>query len=123
MAKTMNRILVVDDDEDILDSVSLVLRRNGFEVISLSDCRQTVERAAEIHPDLILLDINLGFCDGRQLCLELKNRHRFPHHILLFSANPEMAESIELYKADEFIAKPFSIKEFVLTIREHVPVS
>ena len=116
----MNRILVVDDDEDILDSVSWILNKNGFDVFPLSDCRRTIQMAAEVQPDVILLDINLGYCDGRQLCLELKNRHQFPRHILLFSANPELVESIGLYKADEFICKPFSIKEFVLTIKEHI---
>lgn len=119
----MNSILVVDDDDDILESVTFVLERNGFDVIALSDCRKIIEVAAYKKPDLILLDINLGHCDGRQLCLQLKNKWRFPKHILLFSANPELVESIDLYKADEFIRKPFSIKEFVHTIREHMPVN
>lgn len=119
----MNKILIVDDDEDILLSVSLILKRSGFDVISLQDCRKAIQTVADEKPDLILLDINLGFCDGRQLCLELKNRQSYSHHILLFSANPELVESIDLYKADEFIRKPFSIKAFVATLREHMLLS
>lgn len=116
----MSKILVVDDDEDILESVSFVLEKYGFEVCGLSDCRKTVSTAAQEKPDLILLDINLGFCDGRQLCLQLKNRYSYQKRILLFSANPELVESIDLYQADEFIRKPFGIKEFVSKIREHI---
>ena len=119
----MNKILIVDDDEDILLSLGLLLSRHGFEVISLQDCRKTVQTVSDEKPDLILLDINLGFCDGRQLCLELKNRRGYAHHILLFSANPELVEAIDLYKADEFIRKPFSIKAFVATLREHMPAN
>ena len=118
--KLMNKILVVDDDADILNSVSWILRKNDFEVVTLIDCRKVLETVRDTKPDLILLDINLGYCDGRQLCLQLKNTNLFNHPILLFSANPEMVESVSLYKADDFIQKPFAIKEFVTTIREHL---
>ncbi len=119
----MNKILVADDDNDILDIVSLILKMQGFEVISLLDCRQVIKTAEEVKPDLILLDINLGFCDGRKLCLELKNVHLFGNHILLFSANPELATSLNHYKADGFIRKPFDVKGFVNTIRAHMPIA
>ena len=119
----MNKVLIVDDDADILESVSWILKKNDFEVVTLIDCRKLLETVREMEPDLILLDINLGHCDGRQLCLQLKNKNLFSHHILLFSANPELVESTSLYKADDFISKPFVIKEFVTTIREHIPVN
>ena len=118
----MNKILIVDDDEDILLSLSLILKRNGFEVVTLQDCRKTVQTITHENPELVLLDINLGFCDGRELCLKLKNTQHYPHHVILFSANPELVKSIDLYKADEFIKKPFSIKEFVETMRQHMPL-
>ena len=114
----MNKVLVVDDDEDIVDCVCMILQANGFDVVCLYDCRQVIKTVEEKKPDLILLDINLGFCDGRELCLELKERHLFKKPILLFSAKAEHAKTLHLYKADDFIEKPFGVTEFVKTIRD-----
>lgn len=116
----MSKILVVDDDEDILFTVDRILTKNHFDVTCLSDCRKMVQTAQDMKPDLILLDINLGYCDGRKLCLDMKSKHRFGKHILLFSANSEMVKGLSLYGADDFIEKPFDIKRFVETIRQHI---
>src|SRR6478735_9436262 len=109
----MQKIMVVEDDEDILLIVAILLKKNGFSVIKIDDCKKAIALAIECMPDLILFDINLGVCDGRQLCLELKTIHKFIAPILLFSANPELASSVASYKADAFISKPFESDELI----------
>ena len=116
----MQKIMIVEDDEDILFIVALLLKKNRFSVIQVSDCKKAVAVALEWMPDLILFDINLGLCDGRQLCLELKTVHHFNAPVLLFSANQELVSNLDLYKADAFIQKPFEAKELVNTIRRHL---
>ena len=71
-------------------------------------------------PDLILLDINLGLCDGRQLCYELKTVHHFAAPVLLFSANPELAIAGSYCMADGFIQKPFDTEDLVNIIQHHL---
>ena len=116
----MSKILVVDDDIDILDGIEVYLKRKKLNVVSLSDCRKVTQTVQSERPDLILLDIKLGICDGRQLCLQLKNRYRYTQPILLFSSSPELGDTVYEYQADDFILKPFSIQEFYTTIQEHL---
>jgi DNA-binding response OmpR family regulator len=116
----MQKILVVDDDTDLLFSVERVLQKNHYQVVALSDCTAAAATALEHQPHLMLLDVNMGICDGRELCRELKNSHHFSIPILLFSANGEYAADASNYNADGFIQKPFDSAEFVEFIRKYL---
>jgi DNA-binding response OmpR family regulator len=116
----MPKVMIVEDDEDILFVVTFILKQNGLSVIPLSDGEKAIEEALQSKPDLILFDINLGRYDGRQLCLELKTVHHVQIPILLFSANVTLASTIQSYKADGFIAKPFDMDLLVNTVRKEL---
>jgi DNA-binding response OmpR family regulator len=116
----MKKVIVVEDDEDILFIVSLILQRNGYSVLSISKCEEAISQALQYKPDLILFDINLGNCDGRDLCLKLKTDYGFTIPIVLFSANVNYASTIIRYKADGFIQKPFDLEELVKTVKEQL---
>ncbi len=116
----MRKILVVDDDADLLFSVTRILRKNDFTVTPLSDCTTAIQVALTDLPDIILLDVNLGECDGREICRELKNNLHLSMPVLLFSANGEYAASVTEHLADGFIQKPFDSAEFIHLINEHV---
>ncbi len=116
----MQKVMVVEDDEDILFVVTFMLKQNGFSVIALSEGEKAIPEALQSKPDLILLDINLGRYDGRQLCLELKTIHHIQIPILLFSANVTLASTIRSYKADGFIPKPFDMDLLVNTVRKEL---
>lgn len=64
----MKRIIVVDDDEEVLDTIELVLEIGGYEVEPLSDAEGIHETVNSFNPDLIILDIVLGKIDGRTIC-------------------------------------------------------
>jgi DNA-binding response OmpR family regulator len=116
----MQKILVVEDDEDILLMVAKLLRKNHFEVLTVSDCSKAVNTAKTSNPDLILMDINLGPCDGREICLNLKAEQLFTIPIILFSANTELEPTTSHYRADGFIQKPFEGNALVENLRHYL---
>ena len=116
----MQKIMVIEDDEDILFVVARLLKKNDFDVVTLSNCKDAVKAAKTSNPDLILMDINLGPCDGREICLNLKVRELFTIPIILFSANSELEPTTSKYKADGFIPKPFEANQLVENLRHYL---
>ncbi|RYY49186.1 MAG: response regulator, partial [Chitinophagaceae bacterium] len=83
----MPHILVVDDDPDLLELVTLVLKRSQYQVTALQDGTKVFPTIAEIKPDVILMDIYLGNADGRIICKELKSDDKFNTiPVILYSA-------------------------------------
>jgi DNA-binding response OmpR family regulator len=117
----MKRILVVDDDIEILCVVQLVLDSNGFEVVAISDWQQIYGQIEEFKPDLILLDVSLGTQDGRNICKQLKSNINTKHiSVILFSANHNVEKSIPECLADFFISKPFDINNLIQGINNQL---
>lgn len=104
----MQKILVLDDNADVLEAVSMVLLRKKLDVEALRDPGMLEESIAHFKPDLLLMDISMGLYDGRALCRRLKND---PRHqdlvVVLFSGQTYTAESIAESGADAILAKPF----------------
>ena len=119
----MRRVIVVEDDDDILFIVSFALEKNGYMVLPLVVGELLEEEVLRMQPDLILMDINLRTCDGRELCLKLKTKYHLQTPIILFSANVHLASTVHLYKADGFIAKPFNLDDLVSIIDGHLSTS
>lgn len=114
----MKKVLVVDDDTDILELVKMALTMNGLEVSVLSRWEKIDETIRDFTPGLILLDISLGTADGREICRNLKAAEETRDiPVILFSANIEFQKGVEQYQAEGFIAKPFELKHLVDTIR------
>ena len=110
----MKRILVVDDDVDILTVVQLVLESNGFEVSAISNWKKISPQIDAFKPDLILLDVSLGTQDGRNICKQLKSNYDTKHiSVILFSANHNVEKSVSECLADSFISKPFDINNLI----------
>ena len=114
----MKKILVVDDDEDIVDVVKFILISHGFDVHTHSTSLNVPDVVKDYHPNLILLDIRLFGKSGTEICKELKQKHTFP--IILFSADTKMGKEFSEYNADDFIKKPFDVNEFITKISSHL---
>ena len=115
------KILVVDDDQDIREIIMYVLESEGYQVSGLDNGLAVVETVAQIRPDILLLDVQLGDSDGRDICRELKGTlatQEIP--IIMISANHGWQGIREKEcKADDFLAKPFDIIELVAHVRRY----
>ncbi|MDB5197870.1 MAG: hypothetical protein JWP88_2241 [Flaviaesturariibacter sp.] len=114
-----NRILVVDDDVDLVMLLERKLVNLGFEVETAISLPEAEDILREFHPQLLLLDINLNGIDGRQLSFKLRNSAT--HHnvrIIMLSGYDCSASRAALFGADELVVKPFSF-EFLLNRIEH----
>lgn len=110
----MLKVLVVDDDLDILAVMQLLLKMKGFEVEVTTKGEETFDKVDVFKPNLILLDVLLSGYDGRIICKELKSKDETMHiPIIMFSAHPSAVESIREYGANDFIAKPFDVNELI----------
>jgi DNA-binding response OmpR family regulator len=110
----MKKILVVDDDKDVLEIVEFALTSKGFDVRIHSTSVNVVKVVKYYNPDLILLDVHLPDKLGTQICKELKEIYTIP--IILLSAYGDHQKSLAQGSADAFIIKPFDIVELVNTI-------
>jgi DNA-binding response OmpR family regulator len=114
----MKKILVVDDELDILSIIKIILERKNFLVSTISNWQQIASTIKIFMPDLILLDISLRGADGRDICKQLKtDKETEGIRIILFSANFGVEKTLEEVRADGFIAKPFEPAHLVNTIQ------
>ncbi|MDD3416513.1 MAG: response regulator transcription factor [Lachnospiraceae bacterium] len=118
MKYTDRKLLLVEDETDILILEKKLLMKQGYESIeTAADCRQALNKALEIQPDLIILDIMLPDGNGFDLYQELRKETESP--ILFLSARDEDADRIAGLGlgADDYITKPFLPEELLLRIR------
>ncbi len=117
----MSRILVVDDDTDILSVMEILLTMKGFEVEVTAKGENTFPKINTFRPDLILLDVLISGHDGRTICKQLKTDEATKHiPVIMFSAHPGAAATIADYGADDFIAKPFDVNNLIQKVNSQL---
>jgi len=110
-------IALVDDDRNILTSVSIALQAEGFAVRIYSDGEAALRAFAENAPDLVVLDIKMPRLDGMEVLRRLREKSPIPV-IFLTSKDDELDEALGLAMgADDYIAKPFSLRLLIARIR------
>jgi DNA-binding response OmpR family regulator/HPt (histidine-containing phosphotransfer) domain-containing protein len=114
----MQRILVVDDDRVQVDVVSFLLRRAGFEPLTAFDAESARDLFWDQQPVLVILDVQLGQADGRDLLRQFKQqRPKIPVLMLTaLSAEDDRVSGLEL-GADDYLAKPFGYRELIARVR------
>ena len=111
------KILIVDDDTNISELISLYLNKECFETRCEENGEDALKAFSEFHPDLILLDLMLPGMDGYQVCREIRRHSQTP--IIMLSAKGEVFDKVlglEL-GADDYIIKPFNSKELVARVK------
>ena len=110
-------VLVVDDEPKILDIIRLTLEREGFEVFEAEDGYQAMEKAREVIPDLVLLDVMMPGMDGFEVLKEIRSVSNVPVIILTVKGTEaDKVRGLEL-GADDYITKPFGHRELVSRIK------
>jgi DNA-binding response OmpR family regulator len=115
------KILVVDDEKDLVELVSVQLEAHGFEIVTGYDGQEALDKARFEKPDLIILDIMLPKIDGYKVCRMLKFDEKYKHiPIIMFTAK-SMEEDRKMgmeVGADVYITKPFEPQFLLSTIKE-----
>jgi DNA-binding response OmpR family regulator len=106
------RILLVDDEQAVQTLLTYPLRKDGYDVVSALDGQEALDRFAEQRFDLVVLDLMLPKLDGIEVCRRLRARSRVP--IIMLTAKGEEIDKVVGLEigADDYITKPFSMREF-----------
>ena len=114
------KILIVDDEKDIVKMLDYNLKKDGYRVISASDGEDALDLASREHPDLIVLDLMLPGLDGLEVCKTLKKEGKTaPIPIIMLTAKTQESDKViglEL-GADDYMTKPFSPRELLARIK------
>lgn len=116
------RVLVIDDDEDILEILNIVFQENGYEIV-LSNTGEAAEHIRVIHPDIVLLDVRIvgSVKSGPEICKEIKSQLETRHlPVMLVSAESDLAILAQECGADSYVAKPFDIFDLLSQVKEFV---
>lgn len=113
----MIKILVVEDDPDLLDLTAYVLRRDRFVVVEARDGTEALRRWGTDRPDLVLLDLGLPGVDGFDVLRQIREQDKTP--VLVLTGRTENRDVVRTFSlgTDDFLAKPFEFRELTARIR------
>jgi len=114
------KILVIDDDRDILEIIDIIFKQEGYDVI-LSETGHEAEYIQQINPDLVLLDIRISGSgkNGIDICSKIKSRPETKDlPVILFSAEDNIEEMSHQCGADGYIRKPFKARQLIKKVKE-----
>ncbi|MFZ0035196.1 MAG: response regulator transcription factor [Sedimentisphaerales bacterium] len=114
------KILIVEDDRDIVEMVEYNLKQEGYETIHAFNGEKGIELAGKEKPDLIILDLMLPAIDGFEVCKALKQQHSTAHiPIIILSAKSRETDKVVGLElgADDYVTKPFSPRELLARVK------
>lgn len=117
------RVLIVDDEPNIVTSLEFIMRRSGFETAVARDGDQALEEVERFDPDLVLLDTMMPRRDGYEVCQTLRAQGRTDLRIVMLTAKgreTEVAKGLAV-GADSYVTKPFSTRELVALVQDLLP--
>jgi CheY-like chemotaxis protein len=116
------KIMVVDDNEEVISIVKTALEREGYRVVGVTDGMECLERVEKEKPDLILMDVMMPRLDGWEVCKRIKESElllSIPVSMLTVCKTPEdVKKSFEYAGADAHLTKPLSVEELRKVVRE-----
>jgi len=118
--ETKHRVLIVEDEPSLVESISYALELEGFEVISAVTGRDGIEQARIANPSLILLDVMLPESSGLDVCRQIRTTSDVP--IIMLTARGSEADKVAGLElgADDYVTKPFSMRELMARVRAHI---
>ena len=120
-ADMKQKVLIFDDDADILEVCTIVLETNGFEVTTQKDCEDVLAKIDRYTPDVLLMDNKIPPLGGIEACRTIRgSAGHAAMPIVFFSANQDVARLAGDAGADHFIEKPFDLDMLVSTLRKAI---
>ena len=117
----MRKILIVDDEPNIVMTLEYTFKRNNFEVYIARDGGEAIEILNDVVPDVVMLDIMMPKVDGYETLKQIRANERLKHIKVVFLTAKNKASDVEKglkLGADKYLTKPFSIKKIVSEINE-----
>ncbi|HSW96346.1 MAG TPA: response regulator [Candidatus Saccharimonadales bacterium] len=117
----IKKILIVDDDQGIRDSLKLLLEDEGYTIFLCPNAKDVSHYVEEKHPDIILLDVFLKGHDGRKICFQLKNKKGTKDiPIIILSGHKLTKSAITSYRADDYLQKPYDVHTLLKLIKKYL---
>lgn len=117
----MKKILIIEDEQDIVDIATIILEDEGYEVSSMTEFAGYEGKLRDSHADLVLLDLNLGRYHGKDICKYIKAQDNLKEmSVVLMSANRDIKAVKEESGADAYICKPFDLDDFIKVIKHQI---
>lgn len=117
---TQDKIMIVDNEEDIIQMIQLHLARQGYEIVSTSDSNQALDLFEKERPQLVLLDIMMPGLDGYELCNLIREQSNVPI-IFMSCKGKDMDKVMGLsIGGDDYVTKPFSLTELTARVQAHL---
>ncbi len=115
-----HKILVVDDEVNIVNIISFNLKKEGYDVLTADDGVKGVDLALKEKPDLILLDIMMPNMDGYEACRKIRNKYNMP--IIMLTARADEVDKVLGLEmgADDYVTKPFGNRELMARVKAHL---
>ena len=123
MEKHDKKILVVDDEPDILKVVTFRVKKLEYEVVTATNGQEALDLIQKEEPDLILLDIELPVMNGYEVCQRVKTNEKLKHIPIIFltaSIASKIAEKVKEFNADDYLIKPFDSEELLKKIKNFI---
>jgi DNA-binding response OmpR family regulator len=116
------RILILDDDPDLLQVLSILLVDSGYEILALASGEKVFETIKSFHPDLVLMDVMLAGMDGRVICRSIKEKaDTLMLPVILISASDDLVQSMHQRGApNDYLAKPFDLNFLLEKIKNQL---
>jgi two-component system phosphate regulon response regulator PhoB len=116
------KILILDDDQDLLDVLSILLTESGYNIQTLTTGESIFEEIKKFHPDLVLMDVMLGGMDGRLICKRMKaETDTLNLPVILISGSYNLAQNLSEQGApNDFMSKPFDLSLLVKKIENQL---
>ena len=114
------KVLVVDDERNIVNIIAYNLKKAGYEVITAYDGKSGYEKTLSEKPDLILLDVMMPIMDGYEVCREIRKTLNTP--IIMLTARAEEADKVLGLEigADDYVTKPFGVRELMARVKANL---
>jgi two-component system, chemotaxis family, chemotaxis protein CheY len=121
-SRCIPRVLVVDDDPDILATVEHILRVEGYRVLSARNGQEALAVLDTVQPDLIILDLMMPVMDGWEFSQRLRNHAAAATPVLVVSADRDIHRKASAIAAQAYIAKPFDIDDLIRAVNRFAPM-
>ncbi|RYD94735.1 MAG: response regulator [Sphingobacteriales bacterium] len=119
MSTSAKKIILFDDDDDILSICTYILEEQGWEVYTFGDCNQIIDKVSGIMPDVILMDNWIPDAGGIKATQELKENAALKSiPVIYFSANSDIQSLAKAAGAESYLAKPFDLEELEHVIKK-----